>query len=470
MTLIYSDLDNNFVLQITLNTNQQYMIVKSIILTAAAAAVAITSHAEIDCTRLYLTGEATPAGWSENLPEELIPVGGNCFVWDGWLNTGEFKFINTRGDWGSSIVADSYNLSIDTEGPYRLVDNTGANSNPDWKFYNNRPGYVRIIADLGNMSVKFRRPATGIVGEAALGWGNLQDVLIPVFADDEGRISWTGLLRCGEVKFLGDGAGDWHPCYNAPWEGCVLDNGGHWLKYNVTDADDYKYMVVTPGLYTLEFDLGDRAGDGSLKVTRADAPDLTGAFAALPGRYMVAYDRHDMRLHFGPVPTRLYLTAYLDDTCVEFQQTAPGVFSTKASMRAGDYYKLCYSAEQPELTAISPNADTMLTPDGTANLSPMHGYSYTVPEDGEYTLTADFSGTMPMLRAERMFLTGIDNILGTPATVSVDDRTIIVSGCFTEADAYTPAGVLVASGARMSVTPGIYIVKVDNLTFKIAVR
>lgn len=449
------------------------MKVKSIILTvtAAAAVAAIPSRAEINRTRLYLTGDATPAGWSENLPEELTPVGGDCFVWDGWLGTGELKFLNTRGDWGSSIVADSYNLGIDTEGPFRLVDNTGGNSNPDWKFYNNRAGYVRIIADLGNMSVKFRRPATAIVGEAALGWGNLQDVLIPVFADDEGRISWTGQLKCGEVKFLGDGAGDWHPCYNAPWEGCVLDNGGHWLKYNVTDTDDYKYMVNRPGLYTLEFDLGDRTGDGSVKVTRASEPDLTGAFRALPGRYMVALDRKDLRLHFGPVPAQLHLTAYIDGTCVDFQQTAPGVFSTKADMRAADYYKLCSSAEQPELTAISPNTDTMLTDIGTDNLAPMHGYSYTVPEDGEYRLTADFSGPVPHLKAERIFSTGVENICGSaPVSISVDHRTIIVNGDFSHAAAYTPGGVSVGSGHRMPVAPGIYIVKVDNLTFKTAVK
>ena len=450
----------------------KYMDIKSTILIAAAAMGVLPGVAEINRTRLYLTGDATPAGWSETLPEELTPVGGDCFVWDGWLGTGEFKFLNARGDWGASIVADSYNLSIDTEGPYRLVDNTGGNSNPDWKFYNNRAGYVRIIADLGNMSVKFRRPATGIVGDAALGWGDLRDVLIPVFADDEGRISWTGQLKQGEVKFLGDGAGDWHPCYNAPWEGCVLDNGGHWLKYNLTDTDDYKYMVNRPGLYTLEFDLGDRTGDGSLQVTRADEPDLTGAFRALPGRYLVAYDRQAMRLHFGPVPERLYLTSYIGGGCTEMAQTAPRVFSAKAHMRPGEYYKLCYSADRPEQTAISPNTDTMLTSEGTGNLSPMHGYSYTVPEDGEYLLTADFTGSTPHLKANAIYLTGIGDVVGTEGdvTLSVEQRTIVVSGDFISAAAYTPGGALVATSARMSVAPGIYIVKVDNLTFKTAVK
>lgn len=443
----------------------------TIAVAAAAVLAAIPAKAEINRTRLYLTGDATPAGWSENLPEELTPVGGNCFVWDGWLGTGEFKFLNARGSWSESIVAESYNLPIDDEGPYRLVDNTGWGSNPDHKFYNNRAGYVRIIADLDNMSVKFRRPVTAIVGDAALGWGNLQDVAIPVFADDEGNIFWTGQLKSGEVKFLGDGADDWHPCYNAPWEGCVLDNGGHWLKYNVTDTDDYKYMVTRPGLYTLEFDLGDRTGDGSLTVTRAAEPDLTGAFRTIPGRYMLALDRQAMRLHFGPVPTQLYLTAYIDDTCVGFQQTSSGVFTVKADLRAGDYYKLCSSAEQPELTAISPNADTMLTAEGTGNLAPMHGYSYTVPEDGEYLLTADFTGSAPRLKADRIITTGIENINGSSLVKVITERnTIIVKGDFRHAAAYTPGGILVGSGECMKVTPGIYIVKVDNRIFKTVVK
>lgn len=113
----------------------------------------------------------------------------------------------------------------------------------------------------------------------------------------------------------------------------------------------------------------------------------------------------------------------------------------------------------------------MLTSAGTGNLAPMHGYSYTVPEDGEYMLTADFSGTMPHLKAEPVFSTGIDNINGSASVeISVEHRTIIVNGDFSHAAAYTPAGILAGSGERMQVAPGIYIVKVDNLTFKTAVK
>ena len=54
---------------------------------------------ELNYLHLYVAGDATADNWNCDLAEEMIPLGNDCFLWDGWLKSGQFKFINTRGDW-----------------------------------------------------------------------------------------------------------------------------------------------------------------------------------------------------------------------------------------------------------------------------------------------------------------------------------------------------------------------------------
>lgn len=439
-----------------------------ILILAMAGICVMPVKAQINYLRLYLIGEATPAGWNENLPEEMVAIGGDCFLWDGWLGKGEFKFLNTVGDWGSSIVTSSKELEFESGVKYDLYYKHG----DDNKFVNQRPGYVRIIVDLRNMKVNFRRPALAFVGTAAKGW-SLENI-IPIFADDEGRVNWSGQLRAGELKILADGAFDWFPCYNAPFAGDMLSPGGHQTVFNTSEYDsggtfvDFKYEVPKAGFYSFTFKNDNGGRFYGVDVSMSEEPDLTGGFRSTPGRYLAAVDRSAKRVHFGPVPTRLYIGESASDY-VEIQSTGENRFSSVVNLKRGRYYKLSSDPSRWELSAISPNADTDIT-SATSNLAPIHGYSYVVPDDGEYQVTADFSGNVPYLQAKKQVASSLDALVESDVTVKTIGGEIVVDGSFSSVGVYDVSGRLVGNCSPCPVIPGTYIVNVDNNIFKISVR
>ncbi len=429
--------------------------------------------AEIDYYSLYLVGQAAPCGWDEKLPEQMTYLAEGLFIWDGWLSEGDFKFLNHAGSWDGSIVADDENKTFESEQRLTLVDNT-SNQHYDFKFYNTRPGYVRIIADLKARTVLFRRPVASLIGEAVCGWNDVRDQ-IPVFADDEGHVTWTGMLRRGEIKFLADGGSDWAPCYNAPWEGEYLIDGSHMLVHNYADTDadgnfvDFKYNIQRAGRYTLNFRITPETGHGSLDVTRAPEPELAGAFTAASGRYLVALNYAGRYLHASPLPSRLYIGTSGAD-CTQLTSDGAGRFAATVTLNAGSYYKLASDPADWHGTAYSPDTDVDITT-ATANVAPMHGYSYTVPATGQYSITADFTGSAPFLYAR--YVEGTTLIAGPTqqaAAVMADGHDIVVTGEYRDITVSNLAGVVISHSPRTAVSPGIYIVKVDSLITKIAVK
>lgn len=425
--------------------------------------------AEINYLQLYLIGEATPAGWNENLPEEMTPIGGDCFLWDGWLGSGEFKFLNVRGDWSSSIVTSSQGLEFEDGGKYDLYYRNGT----DNKFINTVPGVVRIIVSLRDMKVNFRRPVLSFTGPAAFGW--TLGSTIPVFADDEGLVRWDGQLRQGELKIL-DGSGrDWTPCYNAPFEGDILSQGGHQMIYNTSDRDeagnfvDFKYNVPKSGRYHLEFLRGDNNRFYAVHADIAEEPSLSGAFTSVPGRYLVALDRQARSVHFCPVPARLYI-GETPSAATEIANVGPGVFSSRVILRKNSVYKLSYDLDAWHESVISPNADTDISGGATHNLAPLDAASYRVDADGEYIVSADFSGAVPSLQAKLVAVTSNETLPQADVAVRAASGRIVVDGTFSRVAVYNISGILVGDSSPCAVEPGIYIVKVDNNTFKISVK
>lgn len=441
----------------------------TILIMTLAGIFAVPAKAQINYLRLFLFGSATPAGWSVDLPEEMVAIGNNCFLWDGWLGEGELKFFNTRGDWDSMIVTTSPGIVFEEGQQYGLL----YRHSEDNKFVNNKPGFVRIIVDLGNMKVNFRRPALALTGAAVKGW-SLTDI-IPIFADDEGRVSWSGQLRSGELKILADGAFDWTPCYNAPVEGDSFGPGGHQMVYNTSayDADgnfvDFKYVVPKAGLYTLTFKNENGGRFFGVDVATATEPDLTGGFRSRPGRYLAAVDRSARRVHFGPVPTRLYIGVSSSDYA-EIKSDGEGRFSSVVRLNKGQYYKLSSDPSRWEATAISPNTDTYLTPAATSNMAPIHGYSYVVEEDGNYRVSADFTGNQPSIAAVKQVVSSEESVAGKDPVVDIRviAGSIMVEGEYSSVEVYDVSGRLAGRTSPCRVSPGIYIVKVDNKTFKVS--
>lgn len=428
---------------------------------------------ELNYLHLYVAGDATADNWNCDLAEEMIPIGNDCFLWDGWLNGGQFKFLNKRGDWNSSVVADSPDLSFSTGVDYTLVDNTNG-SYYDFKFVNPKAGFVRMVVDLRNLKVNFRRPVLGIVGDGALGWGDPSQgkKVIPIFADDEGKAEWSGQLRRGEIKFLAGDCDDWFPCYNAPVSLDELWNGGHQMVYNDGwgSAEDFKYLVPVSGCYTVTFKNEGSDRYYGIDIRTEEAPSLDGFFTGQPGRYLVGVDRDALRVHMARVPATLHIGTSGDD-CREIAPVADGKFSSEVYLQAGQYYKLSTDPGKWPDCVLSPNTDVDISSGTTSNVSPMHGYSYTVPADGQYIVTADFTGNAPVLSASRHIVSGVEGPMADSAVkVMVSDGSIIVNGDYTSLAIYDVVGRKVGSESPCSVPSGVYLVKADKKVFKITVK
>ena len=423
----------------------------------------------LDTGRLYLIGDATPAGWpaTPDLPEMFVPIGNECFLWDGYMNQGEFKFLNTPGDWGSSIVATEHNQQVESAGKYAIVDNTGNGSNPDHKFYNSQAGHVRLVVDLRNMTMTFKRPVVSIVGDAANGWSTTN--VIPLFADDEGNVEWTGLLQRGQMKFLA--GNDWWPGYCAPNEDEELSPGYHGIEYRTGDHDgagnwvDHKFVVPRAGRYTLRVSVA----ENWVTVARDEGPMLIGGFTSQPGRYVVGYRRDAAGVYFGPVPQKLWIV----DLAGEAHELhgSNGSFTGKVKLNSSQYYKLCYDLDDPQNSCYSPSYDINIGDGAVNNVAPMHAFSYTVNNTGIYDVTADFNGAVPAVEARWDFTSGINAGETVPAvSVSVNGSEIVVAGAAGAIVVADVAGRVVSTASRTIVTPGVYVVSADGQTFKIIVK
>lgn len=442
------------------------MRITAIILSVSVA----VSAAAIDMNHLYMVGPAATDGiWTADLPEEMVSIGYGTFIRDGYLGEGEFKFLNVLGNYNSSLVADEADKRVYDGQTYRLIDNSAGQNNPDYKFYNPEAGDCRIIARLADspMTITVRRPALRLVGSAVRGWGD-PALAIPVFADDNGTVEWTGILQPGEMKFL-TGTG-WTPCYNAPVYNTTLTDGTHTLALHDDGTDDHKFIVPRAGRYTLKFSLVRDAA--TITVTSHEGPSLAGGFTAAPGRYIVAADGEGRHLYFGAVPTRLFISS-LDGEVTPLETTARSgaTFSGKVYMEADNYYKLYSREDCAAESCLSPSRDVSIADTPTSNIAPMHGNSYTVPVDGYYNVTADFSGALPSLSA-RLTPSGLVDCATSEQTVSVgvQGREITVSGNRGEISVADLHGRVISTSARTAVLPGIYVVTADSQTFKILVR
>lgn len=398
--------------------------------------------AGINYLHLYLVGDATPAGWNENLPEEFASPEFGKFHWEGWLNEGQFKMLNTIGDWGTSLVAPESDLEFVSGQEYNILWNGDGNGNPDYKFVNAEAGYVSIDVNLNALKARMTRPALKLIGPAALGWYT-DNRVIPVYPAADGSISWTGQLHQGELKFIT--GSDWVPSYNSTTDGEALTPGEHQMAHRTDYAqDDFKFVVEEAGLYTLTFDLD----TPSVTVSMLESPDLHGQYTADAGRYLVAVDENTASVHVAPMPKQLYIGTGADDM-VEIPGTGtPGVFSGEVPLYSDRVYRLCYDLSDVEGSTLSPNEDVNLSTGETSNVAPVSMGWYRVANTAFYQMDADFTNqTFPRLSATQLSATEVNAI----DEVDPDSSSMEI---------YTLSGIRVPGRDLSALQPGMYLVKI----------
>lgn len=180
-------------------------------LQTASAAFSVTTYEPVTKT-LYLIGDATPNGWSADNATAMTRTSNGVFTWTGNLNTGDFKFITTLGEFYPSYAWDTEGNLILREG----------DDDPDEKYHIDAYGRYQVDVNLLTGVVKVAEnnselPAFEhlyLVGNMT-SWGfeeMRQDPLDP-FLFRMGRFFDIG----GEFKF-GTRDGSWENMLKATYE------------------------------------------------------------------------------------------------------------------------------------------------------------------------------------------------------------------------------------------------------------
>lgn len=84
-------------------------------------------------TRLWMVGDATPAGWSIDNPTPMVQTAGNPyeFTYTGKLKAGEFKIPTATGNWGTDYFMPATNGA--GPGSTQAVFVPGGNPDHKWK-------------------------------------------------------------------------------------------------------------------------------------------------------------------------------------------------------------------------------------------------------------------------------------------------------------------------------------------------
>lgn len=89
-------------------------------------------------SNIFISGDAMPCGWVNDVPETMSPtaIWEGQYSWTGMLVPGLFKFLKSRGSWGSCYVSTIKDQAIEYGRSYPVVYELDYNSNGgnDFKF------------------------------------------------------------------------------------------------------------------------------------------------------------------------------------------------------------------------------------------------------------------------------------------------------------------------------------------------
>ena len=161
-----------------------------------AAVMAMVPAANAD---LYICGENW--GWNvKNFPAmQKMDTDEEEYVWNGWLNPGEVKFLFDKASWTPGLVcSEGYQNGITLGRAYGLTDFNGDNSR-DYKFRVNEGGYYDVHVNLSRRTVVFSHSLLFIGHSRTTGFNKNQGIrMTPV---GEGRFMATVAFGGGTSYF-----------------------------------------------------------------------------------------------------------------------------------------------------------------------------------------------------------------------------------------------------------------------------
>ncbi len=255
---------------------------KRILLMGIALLSFMTSNAQVN--ELYVIGNAIPdAGWeSVEKAVKMSKQAENTFVFEGFINNGEFKFIGTNTDWKPCYVSETEGVDIESGKTYPIVFSADYPTN-DYKFNCDAPDWYKITVstDEQNPAMKVEKggwpEALYLVGGATEG-GWLLDNAVPLAKDQDKPYVFTcttelkvrdGNEENNTFKILGQNT-DWGPASLHPATANQPINEAETFTVN---GDDTKWIVPEDkqGEYTITVNLY----EGTIKAELKESGDGT---------------------------------------------------------------------------------------------------------------------------------------------------------------------------------------------------
>ena len=126
-------------------------------------------------SNIFITGNAMPCGWVNTTPEIMTPTNilEGKYSWTGNVLPGQFKFLKTKGSWGSCYVSTKNDQPVVYDQAMPLVYesdyiNNGGN---DFKFLITEPGRCTVNVDLAAMQLKVQKENQNSTGNVTSGDG-----------------------------------------------------------------------------------------------------------------------------------------------------------------------------------------------------------------------------------------------------------------------------------------------------------
>lgn len=418
---------------------------------------------------LYVVGNACSAGWDPGRALVMTKTADGVFTWTGPLSStpgdARFKFLIARS-WDTSITCQ-----ITTPGHTTITSGVEenlfvkTNSGADNSFRVPETAEYTINIDLNTMKMTCTKAGDmntdtpdltqlHLVGSATTAGWNSGDALTMIRLQD-GVFVWAGNLTAdGEFKFLNI-KGSWDRTINPMGANVdfVTDNEYHLIYRKLESSpDDYKFKVLTTGLYVVNVNLNTMSVTFSLAT-----PDLNQLF--IVGSATAA--------------------GWENASALEMTKQADGIFTWTGDLSADGEFKFLNQQGSWNKTINPLDANTNFVVGTEYNLhyrpleSSANDYKFKVTAAGRYTVVANLNTMKVTIQQSTEVSTGKVNDVNFSKRILVSDKSVRILG--DRNDMIQSAGIFDITGKCLNfvtnisstvilndnLAKGIYIVKTN---------